>query len=114
MGDIQRMIMIENAIWYGSLVAPLLVGMVTLYVIQRRDVDSMRAALVGVVLAVSLGAAGSYGAGTTIIGALMGSGDIPYYRIAQAWHRMWYPLGIALLIAISLTLIAIVPRRSAA
>ena len=108
------MIMIENAIWYGSLIAPLLVGVITVYVIKRRDAESLRGALVGVVLAVCLGAAGSYAAGTTIIGALMGSGDIPYHLVAQAWHRMWYPLGIALLVATSLTLVVVVPRRHTA
>lgn len=114
MDEIQQQVLIENIIWISGLLAPLVVGVFTVILSRRTGADQVRVGFIGAVVAFALGAAGSYGAGETILGAVMGGGDIPFHLVAQAWHRMWYPLGIGLLVGVGLALFSLLPKRSAA
>lgn len=114
MDEIQQQVLIENVVWISGLLAPLVVGVLTAVLARRPGADRVRTSFVGAVVAFALGAAGSYGAGETILGALMGGDDIPFNLVAQAWHRMWYPLGLGVLVGVGLALFALLPKRSAA
>jgi hypothetical protein len=103
-----------RVMWIGSLLIPIVAGVVTVLVSRRPDVERLRAGFVGTLASVGLGAAGSYVHGDAIIGVLMGAGDIPHYLVASAWHRMWYPLGISLIVGVALALFCLLPKRPAA
>lgn len=74
----------------------------------------MRVCLVGTVAAFALGTVGSYVAGETILGAMGNTGDLPWHGFFQAWHQMWYPPGIGVLVGIALTIYALYPKRPTA
>ena len=114
MDELERMVLIENTIWIGGLVAPVVAGIVTALVARRPDVDRVRVCYMGSLAAFALGAVGSYVAGETILNALGSVGDLPWHLFFRAWHRMWYPLGIGIIVGVALALLALLPKRSAA
>ena len=114
MDELERMLLIGNLIWFGSLAAPVIVGIAAALAARRPTADRVRVRLIGVIAAFAFGTVGSYLAGETILEALGSVGDIPWHRFLQAWHRMWYPLGISVLVGITLTVFALYPKQSAA
>ena len=114
MGDIQQQVLIENIIWISSLMGPCIVSVFAVVLARRSGADRIRISFIGAMLAFAVGAAGSFWAGEILIGAIIGGGDIPFYLVAQAWHRMWYPLGIGLLVGFGLALFALLPQSSTA
>jgi hypothetical protein len=68
MDEIQQQVLIENVVWISGLLAPLVVGALTAVIARRPGADRVRISFVGAVVAFALGAAGSYGAGETILG----------------------------------------------
>lgn len=114
MDEIERMVLIDNIIWIGGLVAPVIVGIVTALIAQRPSANRVRVCYMGSLAAFALGTVGSYVAGETILNALSSVGDLPWHLFLQGWHRMWYPLGIGIIVGVALVLFALLPGRSAA
>ncbi len=114
MDELQQRVLLESMIWYGGLVGPLVAGAVAVVASHRPGVDRVRAGFIGAVGAFAIGAAGSYGAGETILGAMGNAGDLPWHIFLQAWHRMWYPVGIGLFVGVALALFTLLPKRPAA
>lgn len=114
MGEIERMVLIDNIIWIGGLVAPVIVGIVTALIARRPSANRVRVCYMGSLAAFALGTTGSYVAGETILNALGSVGDLPWHLFLQGWHRMWYPLGIGIIVGVALALFALLPGRSAA
>jgi hypothetical protein len=110
MSELEWAVFFGNVIWFGSLISPVAAGLITVLIARREDVDRVRAGLLGTLSTFALGAAGSFLLGERIISATMGSGDVPYYLVAQAWHRMWYPLGISLIIGTALALYSLLAK----
>lgn len=114
MDELERIVLFDNIVWFGGLIAPLVVGVVTFVLARRPAADRVRVCFVGTLAAFALGAAGSFGAGESILGAMDSVSDLPWHLFFQGWHRMWYPLGIGLLVGVALAVFALLPRRSAA
>ena len=114
MDELERMVLIDNIIWIGGLIAPVVVGVVTAFLARRPSADRVRVCYMGSLAAFAFGTAGSYVAGESILGAMGSVGDLPWHLFFQAWHRMWYPLGIGIIVGVALALFSLLPRRSAA
>lgn len=114
MDEIEPMVLIDNIIWIGGLVAPVIVGIVAALIALQPSANRVRVCYVGSLAAFALGTIGSYVAGETILNALGSVGDLPWHLFLRAWHAMWYPLGIGIIVGIALVLFALLPRRSAA
>ena len=63
MDELERMVLFNNVIWYGGLIAPLVVGAAAWVLARRPAADRVRVCFVGALAAFALGAAGSFGAG---------------------------------------------------
>ena len=114
MDEIERMVLIDNIIWIGGLVAPVIVGIITALIARQPRANRVRVCYMGSLAAFALGTIGSYVAGETILNALGSVGDLPWHLFLQGWHRMWYPLGIGIIVGVALALFALLPGRSAA
>ena len=97
MSELEWAVFFDKLIWFGVLLLPIGTTITTLLIARRPHVDTIRAGSIGTFSTLALGAAGSYAIGASVIGVIMGSGDIPYYLVAEAWHRVWFPLGISLI-----------------
>src|SRR5690606_28417068 len=100
MDEIERMVLMENVIWIGGLVAPVIVGIVTVFAARQPGADRVRVCYMGSLAAFALGTIGSYVAGETILNALGSVGDLPWHLFSRAWHAMWYPLGLGITVGL--------------
>ena len=114
MNELEWAVFFGRVAWVVSILAPTAVGVLTALIANRPNTDQVRTGFTGALAAIALGAAGSFLHGDRIVSTLMGSGDIPYYLVASALHRMWYPLGISLVVGVALALFTLLPKRLAA
>ena len=114
MEELEQAVLIGNLVWVGSLVAPIVAGAVAVLASRQPNSDRVRICFMGALAAFALGATGSYIGGEYILGAVDSASDLPWHLFFQAWHRMWYPLGIGIVVGVALALFALYPKRAAA
>jgi len=114
MDEIEQMVLIDKLIWVGGLAAPVIIGVAAVLIARQPEADRVRVCFVGAVAAFALGTVGSYAAGETILTKMDRVTHLPRNLFLQAWHRMWYPLGIGVLVGFALTIFALYPKQSEA